>query len=97
MEPIDYSGKKISEIKRLARQHVLESAVRGLKQEFETVVPINNTEIAVVAGIAPDDDGYMQDVVCVLQVTAKSWYSRKGDKRQVKKYDLDAIVEGYEE
>lgn len=98
-EFIDYSGMKISEIKAASRNMLREDLINFLKTQYETVVPIGNTEIGVVTGTAPDDDGWLQDVVNVIKVSTKAWYSRSGEdiKREVKKFDLDAAAGGYEE
>lgn len=100
MELIDFSGKKISEIKAEARQLVRDEMLEFLKTKHERVEPIGNTEIGIVVGTAPDDDGWTQDVVVVAKITAKPWYGRDKSSeksREVKRFDLDAASGGYEE
>ncbi len=99
---IDFTNeKKVSVIKNQARQAVLNDLYDFLKERYERVGKVESNQVALVVGVACDDDGYSQDVVVVLNATTKPWYDReinsKGVKleRPVSRYIFDEEVERY--
>lgn len=99
---IDFTEeKKVSVIKEQARQSVLNDIWEFLTQRYEKVGRVGSNQVAVVAGVAKDDDGYENDVVVVFDATTKPWYDRTvNDKgvelsRPVVRYDFDEEVEAY--
>jgi hypothetical protein len=100
---IDFTEeKKVSVIKEQARQSVLNDIWEFLTQRYEKVGRVGSNQVAVVAGVAKDDDGFENDVVVVFDATTKPWYDRKvNDKgiplsRPVVRYDFADEVEAYE-
>lgn len=100
---IDFTEeKKVSVIKEQARQSVLSDIWEFLTQRYEKVGRVGSNQVAVVAGVAKDDDGFAQDVVVVFDATTKPWYDRTvNDKgvelsRPVVRYDFDEETEAYE-
>ena len=99
---IDFTNeKKVSVIKAQARQAVLNDLYDFLKERYERVGKVGSNQVALVVGVAKDDDGYEQDVIVVLDATTKSWYDRKvNDKgeplaRPVSRYIFDEEIEKY--
>ena len=99
---IDFTEeKKVSVIKEQARQSVLNDIWEFLTQRYEKVGRVGSNQVAVVVGVARDDDGFAQDVVVVFDATTKPWYDRTvNDKgvelsRPVVRYDFDEEVEAY--
>ena len=69
---IDFTNeKKVSVIKNQARQAVLNDLYDFLKERYERVGKVESNQVALVVGVAKDDDGYSQDVVVVLNATTK--------------------------
>lgn len=99
---IDFTNeKKVSVIKAQARQAVLNDLYDFLKERYERVGKVGSNQVALVVGVARDDDSFTNDVVVVLDATTKPWYDRevndKGVKlaRPVSRYDFDEEVEKY--
>jgi hypothetical protein len=99
---IDFTNeKKVSVIKEQARQAVLNDIWEFLTQRYEKVGRVGSNQVAVVAGVAKDDDGFENDVVVVFDATTKPWYDRevndKGIKlsRPVVRYIFDEEIEKY--
>lgn len=99
---IDFTNeKKVSVIKEQARQSVLNDIWEFLTQRYEKVGRVGSNQVAVVVGVAKDDDGWAQDVVVVFDATTKPWYDREvNDKgiplsRPVVRYIFDEEIEKY--
>ena len=100
---IDFTNeKKVSVIKEQARQSVLNDIWEFLTQRYEKVGRVGSNQVAVVVGVANDDDGFANDVVVVFDATTKPWYDREvNDKgvplsRPVERYDFEDEVAAYE-
>ena len=94
--------KKVSVIKEQARQAVLNDIWEFLTQRYEKVGRVGSNQVAVVVGVALDDDSFANDVVVVFDATTKPWYDRTvNDKgvelsRPVERYDFEDEVAAYE-
>lgn len=96
------STMKISEIKHDMRIYLMNEVEQFLKQKYETVGKISANEIGVSIGTY-DDDGFINDVCCVIKISAKPFYFKepqlKDDgkmSKEIKAYDLETAIENFQ-
>lgn len=74
--------KNITAIKSKVRVEMTALIEKFLKETFEEVegdvLQIGTNKIAVACAEAPDEDGFMVDVCCVVTPEVKSWTHGKG-------------------
>lgn len=93
------SEMKISAIRRDARESLLNEIVEFLKSKGYEVAQIKSNEVGVVIGTYEDEDKFLHDVVDVVKVTSKPFYSKEAvteNGRDVVEYDLLTEAEDYE-
>lgn len=85
----DFTGKKISLIKKEAREMLVADFLKFLSQKYETVMQVGAGEVGVVVGTIKDEDGFEQDVVVTAKAIAKPFYDKSENlKREVCQYDI---------
>lgn len=92
----DFSGKNIAAVKKEVRSALLADFMEFLSQKYEKVVPVSNTELAVLMGVWTDADGYSHDVVGKAKASCTAFYDSVGEKgRETVQYDIDSAADSY--
>ena len=90
---------KISAIRRDARESLLNEIIEFLKGKGYEMAQVKSNEVGVVIGTYEDEDKFLHDVVDVVKVTSKPFYSKEAtteEGRDVVEYDLLTEAEDYE-
>ena len=86
----DFSGKNIAAVKKEVRSALLADFMEFLSRKYEKVVPVSNTELAVLMGVWTDADGYSHDVVKQKQVVPP--FMIPLEKKVEKQFNMTLIV-----
>ena len=88
------SSMKISAIKRDVRERMMQEIQEYLQSKYAVCGQVSGNEIGVVTGIYRDD-GFENETACIIKVTAKPFYFKTADTREIEAYDLKTEMKNY--
>lgn len=95
---MDFSGKKISTVKKEVREVLMEEFAQFLAEKYTKSGQVASNELAVVLGHFTDSDGFDNEVTAVVKITAKPFYDSVGAKgRETTSYIIEDAIEEYEQ
>ena len=93
---IDFTGKKISQVKAAVRETLMNDFIEFLSAKYTKVGKVSANEIAVILGHWKDEDGFDHEVPAVVKATAKPFYDSIGEKgRETNQYIIEDEIKAY--
>ena len=87
--------EKKSEVQNKCQEVFLEALNEFLAERFERVEKVGNSTLAIVIGVAKDDDGFSHDVCMEIKGTTKHWYDSYRKEKEIPAYDIDEVADLY--
>ena len=101
---MNFEGMNKTAIRNKVRAQLTADFVEFLKEKYgefvdEGVPRVRQTasnEVGVIVGVAPDNDGFPQDVVALVKTSGPSWWESVGQKGKVTTaYDFNEAADNW--